>query len=56
MYNVAYDDIIIILTPGSRETEVERMYPTMIKTIKILKKRYSYQSKDYHIFTLSILI
>lgn len=53
MYNVAYDDIIIILTPGSRETEVERMYPTMIKTIKILKKRYSYQSKDYHIFTFA---
>ena len=34
-YGVSYDDIIIILTPGSRESEVERIYPIMIKSINI---------------------
>lgn len=52
-YNVSYDDVIIILTPGSRESEVERIYPIMIKTINILKDKYDYQYKDYHIFTFA---
>ena len=52
-YNISYDDVIIILTPGSRESEVERIYPIMIKTINILKDRYDYQYKDYHIFTFA---
>ncbi len=52
-YNISYDDIIIILTPGSRESEVERIYPIMIKAIDILKDRYNYQYKDYHTFTFS---
>ena len=52
-YSVSYDDIIIILTPGSRESEVERIYPIMIKAINILKERYCYTYKDYHIFTFA---
>ena len=52
-YGVSYDDIIIILTPGSRESEVERIYPIMIKSINILKERYSYSYRDYHIFTFA---
>lgn len=50
-YNVGYEDIIIILTPGSRETEVDRIYPIMIKTINILKDEYSY--KNCFIFTFA---
>ncbi len=53
LYPIARDDIIVILTPGSRESEVERIYPIMIKTINILKERYSYTYKDYHIFTFA---
>lgn len=52
-YGVSYDDIIIILTPGSRESEVERIYPIMIKSINLLKERYRYTYKDYHIFTFA---
>lgn len=52
-YGISYDSIIIILTPGSRESEVERIYPIMIKAINILKERYSYTYKDYHIFTFA---
>jgi len=52
-YNISYDDIVIILTPGSRESEVERIYPIMIKAIDILKDRYNYQYKDYHVFTFA---
>lgn len=52
-YGVSYDDIIIILTPGSRESEVDRIYPIMIKAINLLKERYRYTYKDYHIFTFA---
>ena len=54
IYNkISYDDIIIILTPGSRESEIERIYPIMIKAINILKDTYEYRYKDYHTFTFS---
>ena len=52
-YNISFDDIIIILTPGSRESEVDKIYPIMIKTVNILKKKYSFQYKNYHIFTFT---
>ncbi len=52
-YNVGNDDIIIILTPGSRESEVDRIYPIMIKSIYILKERYNYINRGYHIFTFA---
>lgn len=52
-FNISCEDIIILLTPGSRESEVNRIYPIMIKAIEILKETYNYQYKDYHIFTFS---
>ncbi|MDD2840468.1 MAG: hypothetical protein PHY80_05115, partial [Rickettsiales bacterium] len=45
--------IIIILTPGSRESEVERIFPIMIKAINILKEDYDYKHKDFQIFTFA---
>ncbi|HSQ98137.1 MAG TPA: lipid-A-disaccharide synthase [Rickettsiales bacterium] len=50
-YNITLDDIVIILTPGSRETEIERIFPIMIETIEILKKEYDDKYKDIQIFT-----
>ena len=50
-YNVGTYDTIIILTPGSRENEVRRIYPIMIKTIDTLKEKCEYVNREYHIFT-----
>lgn len=52
-YNILPDDILIILTPGSREVEVERIYPIMIKSINILKNMYNYRYKDHRVFTFA---
>jgi lipid-A-disaccharide synthase len=51
--DINYNDIIIILTPGSREGEVGKIYPIMIKTINILRNTYDYKYKDYHVFTFA---
>jgi lipid-A-disaccharide synthase len=50
-YSILPEDTIIILTPGSREAEVERIFPIMIKAIDILKKDYDYKYRNSHIFT-----
>lgn len=52
-YNISPEDIIIVLTPGSREGEVERIFPIMIKSIEILKEDYDYKYKDSQIFTFA---
>lgn len=49
-YNVSPEDIIIVLTPGSRESEVERIFPIMIKAVENLKKNYDHKYKDLRIF------
>lgn len=52
-YNISYEDIVIVLTPGSRESEVNRIYPIMIKSIDILMDKYGYKYKNYHVFTFA---
>jgi len=51
--NIGSDDIVIILTPGSRESEVEKIYPIMMKAIELLRADYNYRQKDYHVFVFS---
>ena len=50
-YNISQDDFSIILTPGSREGEVNRIFPIMIKTINHLKYFYSEKYKNINVFT-----
>ena len=40
IHNISQDDFIMILTPGSREGEITRIFPIMIKTIEFLKCNY----------------
>ena len=50
-YNISQDDFSIILTPGSREGEVNRIFPIMIKTINHLKYFYAEKYKNINVFT-----
>lgn len=50
-YNISQDDFSIILTPGSREGEVNRIFPIMINTINYLKYFYSEKYKNINVFT-----
>lgn len=51
IYNISQDDFIMILTPGSREGEITRIFPIMIKTIEFLKCNYEEKYKNLNIFT-----
>lgn len=52
-YNITLEDLVIILTPGSREKEVERIFPIMIEAIEILKEDYDYKYEEAHVFTFA---
>ena len=43
------NDVNIVLTPGSRENEIRKIYPIMIKTIDMLKNKFV--NKNLHVFT-----
>lgn len=51
IHNISQDDFIMILTPGSREGEITRIFPIMIKTIELLKYNYEEKYKNLNIFT-----
>lgn len=51
IHNISQDDFIMILTPGSREGEITRIFPIMIKTIEFLKYNYEEKYKNLNIFT-----
>lgn len=51
IHNISQDDFIMILTPGSREGEITRIFPIMIKTIELLKCNYEEKYKNLNIFT-----
>ena len=51
IHNISQDDFIMILTPGSREGEITRIFPIMIKTIEFLKCNYEEKYKNLNIFT-----
>ena len=52
-YSIDPDNPILILTPGSRETEVDRIYPIMIKSINLLKEEYKYRNATIFTFANS---